>query len=198
MVFKRHKQYRLPGYDYSSAGAYFITICTRGRQPHLGAIHDGEMHYSAIGRFVVDNINGIEDRLPHLQVNEWVVMPDHIHLVLTIHPRCEGYDGLPEHVLMAERAAAKRVPTVWETGLRPLVAKSVESFINHFKGRVTRWCGLWDHREFGWQARFHDRIIRDLEEYRAVVAYVQNNVSAWDAIYARPDEPFVLPSVPNP
>lgn len=95
-------------------------------------------------------------------------MPDHLHLILTI---TDTSRNVP--VENAPRGAFLRV------GLRPLVPKSIEAFVNHFKGAVTRWCREHDLREFGWQARFNDRVIRDHAEYLNIKRYIQSNIDNW-------------------
>lgn len=52
--------------------------------------------------------------------------------------------------------------------------------MNHFKGKIKNWCNKNNHTEFEWQARFHDRIIRDQDEYEATTEYIRNNVLNWE------------------
>jgi putative transposase len=160
MSYKIHKQYRLYGYDYSQNGAYFITIITKDRQPFFGEIQRGEIILSAIGNYVEENFSAVSDKIPYLQVEEWVIMPNHLHLIVSIENNQSPYTLV--------------------SGIQPLVKKSVSSFINHLKGRIKRWCNDNGHEAFAWQPRFHDRIIWDPQEYLLVSHYIQNNVLNWE------------------
>jgi putative transposase len=76
---------RWRGFDYSSAGIYFITVCTRYRACLFGEIVDGEMRLNPMGAIVADAWRGIEGRYPFVRLDEWCVMPNHFHglLILT-------------------------------------------------------------------------------------------------------------------
>jgi putative transposase len=81
---------RLPGYDYSQAGAYFVTICTYHRQLLFGEIHDGEMQLNASGRMVSAQWLQLPYRFTDLELGEFVVMPNHFHGILVITGRGEA------------------------------------------------------------------------------------------------------------
>jgi putative transposase len=68
MAYKKHKQYRLPGFDYSSKASYFITIVTKSREHFLGEIKEGEMFLSEIGKNIEDNFKIIESTISHIQI----------------------------------------------------------------------------------------------------------------------------------
>jgi len=97
-----------------------------------------------------------------MEISEFVVMPNHIHFIITIN-----------------RTANEKYNLI--TGLAPLAVQSVSSFINHFKGTVTRWCKDNNEPEFTWQSRFYDRVIRDAAEYQRAACYIQTNVENWPA-----------------
>jgi putative transposase len=86
MPYKKHKQYRLPGYDYSAGGDYFITICTKNRLHHFGKIiitkTDAIIELTAIGSFVNDCILSIPGTYKDVTLGETIVMPNHLHLIL--------------------------------------------------------------------------------------------------------------------
>ena len=62
MGYKMRKQYRLPGFDYSKNGAYFITVVTHNREHLFGEIDKNEMRFSSIGKFLDDMILGLPDK----------------------------------------------------------------------------------------------------------------------------------------
>ncbi len=82
----RRRALRLPGYDYAQAGAYFVTICTRGRVCVLGDVVDGEVRLSELGVMV----NSVWSELPrhyaHVRLDAWVVVPNHVHGIVMLEP----------------------------------------------------------------------------------------------------------------
>ncbi|WP_273209923.1 transposase [Runella zeae] len=80
----RRQSFRLQGYDYRRGGMYFVTICTKDRLPFFGKIVDNQMILSDIGQIVYDNWYKIPQFSPHIVLDEFVVMPNHIHGILAI------------------------------------------------------------------------------------------------------------------
>jgi REP element-mobilizing transposase RayT len=97
---------RHPNWDYSANGWYFITICTQNRQYFFGNIQNGIMDLSIAGKIAQKLWGDIPDRFPHVQLNAFIVMPNHIHGILII-------DRLPDD----GRDAINRVSTAnhWKT-----------------------------------------------------------------------------------
>ena len=75
---------RLTGYDYAQAGAYFVTICTQGRECLFGDVADNEMHLSDAGKMVSQWLMELPNKFPSLVVDSYVVMPNHMHIILRI------------------------------------------------------------------------------------------------------------------
>ena len=84
MGYKKHKQYRLPGYDYSSNGNYFITICTKNREEFLGKIINGKMNLSLIGKITESIWKQIPEKFQNIFLDVFQVMPDHFHAITKI------------------------------------------------------------------------------------------------------------------
>ena len=80
----KRRSLRLPGYDYSLPGAYFITICTHRHECLFGNIIDGRMGLDDVGRTVHACWNEIPDHFPYVTVDEFVVMPNHVHGIFFI------------------------------------------------------------------------------------------------------------------
>ena len=144
------KPNRLKEYDYSTPGAYFITICVKDRLPMLSTIPVG----ATIGRpikpvlkkhdiIVEKAIKKIPKHYPTVSVDSYVIMPDHVHLLLQIHS---------------------------EVGGRPLVAPTIERVIKQTKGAITKQIGF-----SIWQKSFYDHIIRNENDYRDIWEYIVNN-----------------------
>jgi REP element-mobilizing transposase RayT len=85
---------RLKGYDYSQAGAYFVTICTQGRACLFGEVVDGEMRLNDAGRMVVAEWERLPALFPNVVLDAFVVMPNHIHgIVILTDPADDATDG---------------------------------------------------------------------------------------------------------
>ncbi len=160
--YKDKKQYRLKGYDYSQGGFYFITICTNNRECFFGKIVNGKMKLSEIGLIADKFWQEIPDRFPVMKIDEYIVMPNHVHGIIIINAD-------------QRRNAPWRVSTL---GIQPLIKNSLSSVVNHFKGNTKRYCNK-NNLEFVWQPRFHDHIIRDEGELYRIRQYIVNNPSKW-------------------
>ncbi|NOQ52445.1 MAG: hypothetical protein GQ578_09555, partial [Desulfuromonadaceae bacterium] len=82
---------RLPGYDYSAAGFYFVTICVQGRESLLGEIVEGTMVQNDAGRVVADVWMTLPQRFPNVTIDEFTVMPNHFHGILVFPDRNNDY-----------------------------------------------------------------------------------------------------------
>jgi putative transposase len=159
MAYKINKQYRLPGFDYSKNCSYFITINAKDREHFFGEIIEDEIIHSEIGKFLEENFISIKQKISYLKVDVHSILPNHLHMIITITNENHKYKEIIK-------------------GLQPLVSNSISSFCNHLKGKTTTWCNDNDI-EFKWQERFHDRIIRNQEEYERIYHYIRNNVKNW-------------------
>ena len=98
---------RLKGYDYSQAGAYFITICTQDRACLFGKVVNGEMRLNNAGHMVLAEWNMLPERFPHVVLDAFVVMPNHVHgIVVITNPATDD--------------TATTAPTIVGTGLVPV------------------------------------------------------------------------------
>ena len=79
VVARRRKSIRLPGFDYSQPGAYFITVCTRNRASILGDVTEGKLCLSAAGRLAQAVWEELPQHYPHVHLDAWTVMPNHVH-----------------------------------------------------------------------------------------------------------------------
>jgi putative transposase len=88
---KHHRRsIRLKGYDYTQPGAYFITICTQGRECLFGEIIDGEMHLNEAGQIVVQTWQDLPNHISNVQLDAFVVMPNHVHGIIIITDHAGG------------------------------------------------------------------------------------------------------------
>jgi len=80
----RRRSIRLKAYDYTQAGAYFVTMCTRNRERLFGRIVDGEMHLNQHGRIVAGCWEWLSKQYAYADIDEWVIMPNHLHGIIGI------------------------------------------------------------------------------------------------------------------
>ena len=104
---------RLLEYDYSAEGLYFITICTHERKPLFGKIEEDEMLLNGTGQIIEQQYHLLEQRFPHIQCLEHVVMPNHFHCIIRITDNYVGAPlcGCPEYIRQIIRAPARGAPT---------------------------------------------------------------------------------------
>ncbi len=150
---------RYPDWDYRWAGAYSVTICTRGRLRCLGDVVDGEVCLSPVGVVVAEEWLKVPDRQPRVVLDEWIVMPDHMHGILI-------FQGTP--------------PTDPPKDTKRLLSQSLGAAIGGFKSEATKriWWNL-NRRDFDWQTRFHDVILRTQDELERMRAYIRGNPARW-------------------
>ena len=86
----RRRSIRLRGYHYTDPGAYFVTICTHAREPLLGAVVEGGLRLSAHGEILVKCREELPSHYPHVALDAFVVMPNHIHALVMLSSDAPG------------------------------------------------------------------------------------------------------------
>ena len=158
---------RMRGHDYGN-GWYFITICTRERICHFGTIHNGFMCLSDIGSIIVNEWTKTPVIRPYVQLDKWIVMPNHIHGV--IHITQNGTQ--PVIVEPPRRGGSTATKPSWYPGC-------LGSIINQFKTACTKRIHAAGHSDFHWQPRFHDVIIRNAISLDRIRRYIMDNPATW-------------------
>lgn len=167
---------RLQGHDYATVGSYFITICTHKRETWFGQVRDQMMHLSNIGKIVDECWNQIPMHYPHVTVDNFVIMPNHMHGIVVIG---ETKNLNISDVETPYRASLQTTNTdshhkpQWQSGCLGVI-------INRFKGSCTRQIRNTGHADFAWQPRFHDHIIRGDDDADRICAYIRKNPEAWE------------------
>lgn len=158
----KRKHPRLDYYDYSSQGAYFITICTQNRRCILSKIleqkvatveeNDIYVELSKYGKICAEQIYAIETRYEYVKIDKFVIMPNHIHLIM---------------ILEEKTAGASPRPTVMDVicSFKSLVTK--ECRFNGFNGKI-------------FQTSFYEHIVRDRNDYNEIVRYIHENPINWE------------------
>jgi putative transposase len=175
---RRHRQsIRWQEHDYTAGGTYFVTICTADRAYLFGDVLDGEMRVNALGRIVEDEWVRTGVMRPNVEIDVFVVMPNHSHGIVTIRP--------PEFRM--ERGG--RQQGACNAPLRRS-AGSLGSVIAGIKATSTRRITLETNVDVTrvWQRGYYDRVIRTDEEFQAIAEYIVTNPERWQS-----DSDHVLP-----
>ena len=163
----RRKSTRLKEYDYSSSGAYFVTICTHERKCLFGKVVDGEMELNENGKIVKSEWLKTEEIRDNVSTDEFIIMPNHLHGILFIDEPAD------------RRGTVHRAPTAERFG-QP-TSNSIPTIIRSFKATVTKQIN--EGRNTPglpvWQRGFYDRIVRNDDELNRIREYIVYNPLKW-------------------
>lgn len=151
-TYPTRRRQRLEGFDYTTAGCYFVTVCVQDRLPLFGRVVTGTMQPSPAAHVIEKTLSEIPSRFPGVDLDTVMVMPDHVHLILT---------------LGGESASLSEI-------MHWFKAQSTARY-----GRGVRDQGWRRFNKTLWQRGFYDRIIRDDEELNATATYMLTNPERW-------------------
>lgn len=155
---------RLKWYDYTSNGYYFITICTKNREKYFGDIVNWKMILNGLGKICNNCWNDINKKYSNIELDKFIVMPDHIHWILIIKNVGTSF------MMSNKQAIAKdRINPV------PTNKTNLSQIIRYFKWRCTYEINKINKDYFAWQSRYWDRIIRDENELNKIREYIIKN-----------------------
>jgi REP element-mobilizing transposase RayT len=155
---------RLPGYDYSQPGDYFITLVTHNRQNLFGDILGECTRLNPLGQLVRTCWLEIPHHYPNTELGEFIVMPNHFHAIITITDDSRW-------------GTIYRAPTTEQFG-KP-VAGSIPTIIRTFKAAVTRIAARKMNTPVVWQRNYYEHIITSDREYENIDAYIASNPANW-------------------
>ncbi len=154
---------RLPGYNYSQAGTYFVTLCTYRKSTIFGFILNGETMLSDLGMIVREEWRHISKFRPNVQLDQFVVMPNHLHGLVIIE---DDYDFASS---------------------RTLQAGSLGAIIGQYKIAVTRRAksSRINYGQNIWQRNYHEHIVRNDKTLNDIRRYIIENPARWqdDSLY---------------
>lgn len=159
----KRKIIRLKGFDYNTGATYFITICTHNRKAILskivGSIHESiaKIQLTENGRIVERQIKNLPERF-EIKIDNYVIMPDHIHLLLTI----------PERSIRESTLRAKSKRSIMSKVIGYLKMNTSKEM--HQRG--------YDGKPI-WQRSYYDHIIRGQNDYNEKYEYIENNPTKW-------------------
>jgi REP element-mobilizing transposase RayT len=156
---RRRRSIRLEDWDYSSPAAYFVTICAKDQSCHFGEVADDRMRLSPLGEIVTESWEWLARQYPHVSLDAYVIMPNHMHGVIVLHP--------------VGRGGSRTAPTIRR--------KPLGQLIGALKTRATKRFNRL-HAAPGtiiWQRGYYDHIIRDDEDLRRIRRYISLNPLKW-------------------
>lgn len=175
-IHHRHS-IRLKGYDYTLAGAYFITIVTHERGCLFGEIANGEMTQNKFGLVAQQMWDKLPARFRNVELGAFIVMPNHIHGIILLDGTCRGIaEGATDSVDQSTRYAptpqrqfGKMIP-----GSIPAIVRAYKSSVAY---RINLMRGL--RNASVWQRNYYEHIIRNADEAERIEHYIISNPSNW-------------------
>ena len=196
---------RLQGYDYSQNGAYFITLCAQDRKPIFGKIVNGEMQLSPFGVIVRDEWLKTSEMRKNIEMDEFIVMPNHFHGIIVIDDGDIGRDALPRvqdkeestgtldllgtgTLDLLSTGTLQRAPTSAPTREQfgKPTSNTIPTIIRGFKAAVTKQintiqinAGKYNLPERIWQKNYYEHVIRNEVSLNKIREYIINNPLNW-------------------
>ncbi len=170
----RRKSLRLQGFDYTSVGAYFLTVCAREKKCLFGEVRGGRTVPNELGALAERCWQEIPSHVPDLACDEFVLMPNHVHGILFIFPPSGSLVGA-RHVVPVEVVQA-------ESFGRP-VPGSIPTIIRCFKAAVTKESRVL-LRQPGlrvWERGYYEHVIRDGADLKEIRRYIIENPAKWES-----------------
>lgn len=152
-ISPRRRNLRLTGYDYSQPGVYFVTICILGRACLLGTMGESRMRLNELGSIITSCWHDLPSRYPHVSLDAFVVMPNHIHGIISAGA------GLPR--------------------LSP--GPTLGNILGYFKYQSTKRINEFRKTPGAqlWQRNFFEHIIRDDNSLNRIREYITFNPQRW-------------------
>ena len=168
------KSMRLPAYDYTSSGYYFVTICTRDHQCLFGDVVDGKICSNYIGEMINWHWNRIPLHFSNVELDKFTVMPNHLHGIVIL----VGAKHFNKESIVASNNSKKNASPLRPIGTTP---KSLSSITQNFKTITSRKYNRMKNTKARklWQRSFYDRIIRNEKELYNIRKYIINNPLKW-------------------
>ena len=157
---------RLQGYDYRQPGMYYVTLVTQGRAPVLGSVVGERIQLSKLGEIVREEWLHTPTIRPEVRLDEFVIMPDHLHGIIVI---CEERNGV---AVVGANCYSPRQETPFRSP-----SGTIGAIVRGFKGASTKRINILRATpgvKF-WQRDYYEHIVRDERDYRRIQNYIQQN-----------------------
>lgn len=177
---KHHRRsIRLKGYDYSQAGAYFITICCKDMKYHFGKIENGAMILSEFGQIAFDEWVKLGERFANFELDVFQIMPNHMHGVAVLVD-IGGKSNYTERDIEMNFNHTK--PTDTPASMSDMMG-AYKSIVSNecLKVWKSQWTGVGPAPQMGklWHRNLYEHIIRNESSYQRISNYIINNPTNW-------------------
>jgi REP element-mobilizing transposase RayT len=171
---------RLKEYDYSNAGAYFVTMCTWQKECLFGDVMNGEMRLNELGGIVDKEWVQTAVVRSNVELDVYIVMPNHFHGIIILNDpvgatRRVAHDMTIDDMANNTRATHRVAPTTLQSG-------SIGAILGQFKSIAAKTINQ-TRNTLGmplWQRNYFERVIRNENELHAIRQYIINNPLQWD------------------
>ena len=186
---------RLKGYDYSSQGAYFVTLCCENRQHRFGEISESQMELTPCGQIATEGMENLPTKFPAIEIGEYIIMPDHIHAIISI--RTGNPRGCPNNNGSSNDSNTSTTSDCPEEN-----SPTIGQIIGAYTSLVANDCLKW-HKEHNlqmgkfWQRNYYEHIIRDEQAYENISNYIRTNPERWQSNRST-GNPRGCPKISNP
>lgn len=183
---RQRRNLRVPEFDYSQPGAYFVTIVTQDRKRLFGHIFDGEMVLNEIGRMVAEIVEGVPQHYQNINVEVSVIMPNHIHILFLIAdvvagPRaCQSESPNACQSDQTKSGQPQGVDPTKEGLSLPEIVHRIKSITTHRYMLGVRDKGWSRFEKRLWQRNYYEHVIRNERDYQAIYEYIVANPTNWD------------------
>lgn len=174
---------RLKNYDYSQPGYYFITICTQDRIHRFGKIIDEKMQLNAAGEIVADEWEKTPIMRKNIQLDEWIIMPNHFHAIITVGARCTRppNNTRPPNKTRPLTENGRTVNGRMQsapTDSLGVLGDIVRGFKSSVTKRIRQLPNMNDTRL--WQRNYWELILRNENELNHIRNYIRHNPQKWE------------------
>jgi putative transposase len=186
---KQRRSIRLKGYDYTSSGAYFVTICTRGREMVFGEVVGDVVRLSKWGEIIQSWWHNIPSHFDNVECDEFVIMPNHVHGIILITDSTVGVGspdpgarqpGWGQHRAVQHRAGPFGRPYD-DMGNADPRRPTLGQIVAYFKYQSTKHINQIDTNSGRkiWQRNYYERVIRDEDDLNRAREYILDNPGKW-------------------
>jgi len=208
---------RLKGYDYTQAGAYFVTICTQHRQCLFGEILDTSLQLNSAGQMVAKWWGELSNKFPFIETNEYVVMPNHFHGIIVIGDDLRNVGVERVNIQKADISKRPDIPKRADIHKRPDIQKRADTQVCPYKDNdngndgvrvglfeIVQWFKTMTTNDYIrgvkqrgwtafsgklWQRNYYEHIIRNEESLEILQEYIVNNPCSWQEDSLHPNNP---------
>ncbi|APC91404.1 MULTISPECIES: transposase [Francisella] len=173
----QRKNIRLQNFNYSQTGYYYVTICTKNRVSYFGEVSsNGQMILNDCGRVAFETLRNIPEFYDSAFLDEFVVMPNHIHAILIIENDIVNVGTEHCSVLSNTDKESMTARCAVTTNKKINLSQIIKSYKNVCTKNIKNNLGF---KNFQWQRSFYDHIIRNKQSLIKIREYIQNNPAKW-------------------